>query len=202
MRTLSIIRLPLLTTLATLPACGDPIDAGNENEVITTVGLTFTPEGGGLPLTFELDDRDGDGGDPPTVDTIDLPPDAYTMEVFFENRLEDPAEDITEEVLAEAEEHQIFFTGSAVDGPAAANPGASILHAYADEDSRGLPVGLTSTVTVAAGTGELVVTLRHLPPVDDQPVKTSTLAAEVRDGGFAAIGGTTDARATFPVSVQ
>lgn len=188
--------------LSALAACGDPGDPLNEGEVITTVTLTFTPEGGGTPVIAEFDDPDGDGGDPPVVDAIELTAGTYTLGVGFENRLEDPPEDITVEVADESDAHQIFVTGTAVDGPASDQPGAPLAHAYADSDSNGLPIGLENSVTATAGTGELTVTLRHLPPVNDTAVKTADLAAEVKDGGFAAIGGETDAQVTFMVTVQ
>jgi hypothetical protein len=193
-----------LCTLLFTAACGDPDDHGgdNENEVITTVGLIVTPDGGGAAQTFEFDDPDGDGGDPATIDSVDLTAGAYTVVVYFENRLEDPAEDITEEIMDEADEHQIFLTGTAVDGPATDNAGAPLMHAYDDQDTNGHPIGIASTITAIAGTGDLVVTLRHLPPVGDQPAKTAGLAADVAGGGFAAIGGSSDASVTFPVTVQ
>jgi hypothetical protein len=174
----------------------------NEFEVITTVALTFSPQGGGADLVFSWADPELDGS--PVVDDILLQDaDDYDLAVSFRNELEDPAEDITVEVDAESDQHQVFFTGSAVDGPAADHPGAPIAQAYADTDANGLPVGLSSTiVTAAGGTGSLIVTLRHLPPEDDVPVKRADLAEEVAQGGFEAIGGETDAQVTFPLSVE
>ena len=74
-------------------------------------------------------------------------------------------------------------------------------HAYDDADANGLPIGLLNTVVASSGGGELVVTLRHVPALGDSPVKSAELAATVRDNGFSAIGGTTDAQVTFPVQV-
>jgi hypothetical protein len=197
----------LLVVSLGLAACGGDDDAttdgGNENEVITTVTLTFTPEAGGAPVTASFNDPDGDGGGAPTVDPVVLADGTtYTLAVVFENRLEEPPEDITEEVSDESDEHQIFFTGSAVDGPASDQPGAPLTHAYADEDANGLPIGLESSVVAAAGAGELTVTLRHLPPVNDTAVKTAELAGAVREGGFGSLGGTTDAQVDFMVTVE
>jgi hypothetical protein len=197
--------LCLCASLAPALACGGDDDGGpdeNEPEVITTVGLTFTPMGGGTPMTFEFDDPDGDGGDPPVIDPIELAAGTFTVAVSFENRLEDPPEDITEEVADESDEHQVFFTGSGVDGPASDSAGAPLTHDYDDEDANGLPVGLENTMTAAAGTGDLTVTLRHLPPINDVAVKVSGLAAQVRDGGFSSIGGSTDAQVTFAVTIE
>jgi hypothetical protein len=186
-----------------LLACGhsDDPDHGNESEVITTVVLTFTPEAG-APITAAFDDPDGDGGEAPTIDAIDLTPGNYTLAIAFENRLEDPPEDITLEIEDEDQEHQIFFTGSAVNGPASDNPGAALEHSYEDQDANALPVGLQNSVVASTGSGELIVTLRHLPPVAGASVKTAETSADVRELGFTGIGGSSDAQVTFPVDVQ
>jgi len=203
-RTSTIALLLASSAVSLLAACGDDGDdhGAHELEVITTVILTFTPDGGGAPIVAEFDDPDGDGGDPPVVDPIRLAADTtYAVTVGFENRLENPPEDIGAEVRDEGDEHQVFFTGTAVDGPASDQPAAPLAHAYADVDAEGLPIGLASEVTTQAGTGQLTITLRHLPPINGAATKTAELAAQVRDGGFAAIGGETDAQVTFDVTV-
>lgn len=192
-----------LGALALVTACDDEGHSHNEGEVITSVVLTFTPAGGGATITATFNDPDGDGGAAPTVDPISLARGVtYNTAVRFENRLETPAEDITLEVADESDEHQVFFTGTAVSGPASAQAGAALTHAYADTDVNGLPIGLASTFVAAnAGSGTLVVTLRHLPPVNATAVKTATTATTVRDSGFSAIGGENDANVTFQVTV-
>jgi hypothetical protein len=184
-------------------ACGDPGDGSqNENEVITTVTLSFAPTGGGAAVTAVFDDPDGDGGAAPTVDPIRLTAGTtYALTLQLQNKLESPPEEITDEVRDEGDEHQLFFTGTAVDGPAAAHPGAPLQHAYADTDRAGLPIGLASTITARAGTGTLTITLRHVPPLDGAPVKTAELATRVKDAGIGAIGGDTDAEVSFMVTV-
>lgn len=195
--------LSMFATLAMATACGD--DGGTDpdpSEVITTVTLELVPAGGGATVTASFDDPDGDGGAAPTIDPIALVAGtSYMMAVRFQNRLVEPPEEITDEIRAEAEEHQLFFTGTAVDGPASDHPGAPLTHTYADTDASGLPIGLASTIAATAGTGELTVTLRHLPPINGVPTKTADLAADVRAGGFAAIAGSTDAQVTFQVTV-
>ncbi len=193
-----------LVALSLVTACDDDGHSHNEGEVITTVVLTFTPAGGGTAITATFNDPDGDGGAAPTVDPINLARGVtYNTSVRFENRLETPAEDITLEVADESDEHQVFYTGTAVNGPASAQAGAALTHAYADTDANGLPIGLASTFATAnaAGTGTLVVTLRHMPPVNNTAVKTATTATTVRDSGFSAIGGENDANVTFQVTV-
>jgi hypothetical protein len=184
--------LVLITTLAACGGDGGAIE--NEQEIITTVILTFTPQAGGAPIVAVADDPDGDGGNPETVDPITLPAGIYNLVVAYENRLETPAENITAEIADEATEHQVFFTGPA--------PGTFLTHGYADMDDNGLPIGLANVVQpTGPGVGTLVVTLRHLPPINDVPTKTATLAAEVQAGGLGAIGGDTDRQATFQVTV-
>jgi hypothetical protein len=174
----------------------------SENEVITTVTLTFTPAGGGAPIVASVNDPDGDGGDPPTIQPVMLGAGMFDLGVKFENRKENPPEDITLEIEDEGDHHQVFFTGTAVSGPASNQTGAPLVHSYADTDAKGLPIGLANKVTAARGTGMLTVTLRHMPPINNMVVKSATLADMVRTNGFAGIGGSTDAQVTFPVTVQ
>jgi hypothetical protein len=184
-------------------ACNDVNDPDpvEENEVITTIVLTFTPTAGDA-LEFRWSDPENDGS--PVIDDIALSDaDDYALTVAFLNELEEPAEDLTAEIADEAEEHQVFFTGSAVAGPASDSDGAVITHAYADEDAGGLPVGLDNTITTdAVGEGTLFVTLRHLPEEGGAVVKVDGLAETVRDEGFGAIGGDNDAQVEFPIAVE
>ena len=117
----------------------------------------------------------------------------YTTGVRFQNVLETPPEDITVEVADESDQHQVFFTGTAI--------GAAVTHSYLDMDVNGLPIGLSNRIVAARGTGTLIVTLRHLPPVNGTAIKTADLAAQVQAGGFSAIGGSSDVQVTFMVTV-
>jgi hypothetical protein len=102
---MSKLVLPL-SLLSLLAACGDvknPEEV-NAEEVITTIALTFTPTSGGAALEFAWADPENDGS--PVIDDILLSDaDDYTLTVSFLNELEDPAEDITEEVDAESDQH-------------------------------------------------------------------------------------------------
>ena len=184
-------------------ACDDLGDGSqNENEVITTVALQLAPMGGGAAIDAAFDDADGDGGEPPKVDPINLAAGTtYTLTVRLLNKLEDPPEEITDEVRDEGDEHQLFFTGTAVGGPTD-RPPPPLRHSYGDTDLAGLPIGLTSTVAASSGSGTLTVTLRHLPPIDGAAVKTADLAERVKTGGIGAIGGETDAEVSFAVTVR
>ncbi len=188
--------------LLTLAACGDfNGKTVNPEEVITTVILSFSPTGGGSKVIAEFDDPDGDGGEPPTVQPVNLVAGTtYTLDVQFQNRLPTIPEDITVEVMDEGDLHLLLFTGSAVVGPATSNTTGPLTHAYADMDANGLPIGLTNTVMARTGSGELIVTLRHMPP-EEPPQKASDTVALVKAGGLDAIGGSTDASVTFIVTV-
>lgn len=171
-----------------LAACSDTPNA-NPEELITTVRLTFTPSGGGTAIVAEFDDPDGDGGDAPTVDPVNLAPGSYALAVAFENGLEDPPEDITAEVADEAADHLVLFEGP-----------APLAYTYGDQDPNGLPIGLAGTVVATMGSGNFIVTLRHMPP-ELPPVKDATTVETARTQGLDAIGGATDARVTFFATV-
>jgi hypothetical protein len=198
------VRALLLPVIALVVACSDTSkpEETNEEEVITTVTLTFTPAGGDAAVTASWSDVDGDGT--PTVDGISLSDASdYTLTVAFLNELEDPAEDITTEVAAESDEHQVFLTGTAVSGPASTASGAFLAHTYADADANGLPVGLENTVaTSGTGSGSLIVTLRHLPVEGGVALKTEGLAEQVASDGLGAIPGASDVSVEFAVTVE
>ncbi|MCH9661897.1 MAG: type 1 periplasmic binding fold superfamily protein, partial [Bacteroidetes bacterium] len=105
----------------------------------------------------------------------------YNGTVQFLNETESPAENITTEVVEEADEHQVFYiTGGGLD--AAFN--------YNDTDSQGNPLGVTfTTVASNASSGTLNVTLRH------EPMKPN-------DGTLSDAGGETDVSVTFDLEIQ
>ena len=197
----------LLSALVLVPACGDTSGeddechddgeddhghddhghghgCGNESEVISRVELTFTPDGGGDAVVAAFDDPDGDGGMSGTFDEIELATaTTYTLTIGLTNALEDPPEDITEEIENEAEEHLFIIYGDAVMGPGSTE-GSLVTHAYADVESDyghndvgdDLPVGLVNTITTnEAGEGHFSVMLRHLPELNDNPQKEAGL---------------------------
>ncbi len=173
-----------------ISACGDEGPQNmNEEEIITTLTLTLS---GPSNVTASARDTDGDG----TLDSVDpiaLMAGTYTVEATFMNELEMPAEDITEEIKEEAEEHQVFYTGSAI--------GSALTVTVTDKESDfgsnaaedDLPVGLRTTWTATAGMGMLTVQLQHLPPINEQPQKVA---------GVSQTAGDTDFSATFAVTVQ
>jgi hypothetical protein len=180
-------------------ACGGDGTTTNENEVITTVILKFTPASGSA-VTATFNDPDGDGGAAPTIDPVNLTAGNYTLTVQFQNRLASPQVEITDEVREEQNFHLLLFTGSAVVGPATSNTTGPLTQSYADMDDNGFSVGLTSMIIARSGTGQLIVTLRHMPP-EEPPVKAANTVMLAKTGGIDSIGGSTDAQVTFAVTV-
>lgn len=131
----------------------DDNEPENEQELITTVVLTFTPTAGGTPVVAIAQDLDGDGGNPPTIQDIELEANTdYTLAISFLDESKNPVENITEEVEEESNEHLICLVGS----------GAMPSPTIQDTDDNGDPLGLRSTLkTGAAGNGTLKVTLKH-----------------------------------------
>jgi hypothetical protein len=182
----SIRIITALSLLAILGfSCSDD-DEGpeivNEEEVITTLTITLTPQGGGTSITLQSQDLDGDGPNAPVLTVSGNLEDFTTYEGSIEllNETENPAEDITEEVEEEAEEHQFFYTVS----------GSIDNVSYTDVDGNGNPVGITFLLTTREpGAATLAVTLRH------EPTKPN-------DGTAANAGGETDIAQSFSVTVE
>lgn len=185
MKKLQVLSFAFLSVLITTSCSNDDNPPVNEEELITTVAVTFT--GGGQTITFTSRDLDGNGpNDPVITQTVGNLQNGvtYTGSVSFLNELENPAEDITEEVAEEAEDHQVFYQITN-------NLGT---FAYTDLDADAKPIGLTFNFTANnSGTGDLVVTLKHLP---------NKSANGVASGDITNAGGETDATVTFPLIVQ
>ncbi len=154
----------------------------NEEEVITTLTVTLTPQGGGTAITLQTRDLDGEGPNAPVITVSDnlAAGTTYDGTIVLLNETESPAENITEEVEAEDDEHQFFFT---------VESGLDITTDYSNFDGDGNPLGTEFTLSAgAASSGTFTVTLRH------QPTKPNT--------GLADAGGETDISASFDVVVQ
>jgi len=180
--TIKILSFLFIATL-TFNGCSDDDDAPgvvNEEEVITTVTISLTPQGGGTTITLISDDPDGPDG--PTAPSVTVSGDlaastTYNGSITFFNSIEN--EDITAEVEEEDDEHQVFY---------ASGLGT---FAYGDADGDGNPIGLSFTFTTdAAGVGTLSAILRHEPDKN---------AVGVSDGDITNAGGETDVEVTFDI---
>lgn len=157
----------------------------NEEELITTLTYTLTPAAGGAAVEMKFVDLDGPGGNAPIISGgILMANTVYNATVKIWNESKTPAENITEEVKEEAEDHQFFYSSTLSD----------VVIGYEDTDKNAMPIGVETTVTTGnAGTGKLSVTLRH------EPNKT---AAGVSTGDISNAGGETDIEVTFEIDVQ
>lgn len=179
--------LLLSAAVLTFTACEkDDVEEQNEEEVITTVQLTFVPVGGGATLVYKYDDPDGDGGSAPVADQVVLAPNkTYNVSIQLLNKTVNPAEDLTAEVQGEADAHRLYYEPSS---------GSNITVSNLNNDGNGVPLGTTSTwTTTAAANGTIKVTLRHYagnPPnkAAGDPVNSSKSS--------------TDAEVTFTTSVR
>jgi hypothetical protein len=173
-------------SVALLGACkkdkNDPKDPNDPNpeELITTVILHFTDTAGVAPsATFTFSDPDGPGGNPPVLfeDIVLKANTVYRVDIELLDESKNPVDDITEEVLAEADEHLFCFEVN----------GASITIVRTDTDGT-YELGLESLWTVgAAGSGSVTVILKHQPD-------------GMKDGSCAP--GETDVELEFQVTVQ
>ncbi len=182
-----ILSVFALSALVLFSACSNDDDNTpeevNEEEVITTLLVSLVPDGGGTPILLLSTDLDGDGPTPPVVTVSgNLAADTnYRATASITNETEDPAENITLEVLEEADEHQMFYISSSA---------LNLDTTYLDTDSNGNPLGIV--VNMAAGTastGTLNVVLRHEP---NKP----------NDGSLGDAGGETDISVTFNIVIE
>ena len=154
----------------------------NEEEVITTmtVYLENTADESDVVMMM-TQDLDGDGPNEPVV-TVDGPLSSgsdYIGALGWANEMEDPAENITLEILEEADEHQVFFSASGVD----------IAFEYGDFDSNMNPLGTIFLMTTGdAGSGTVTITLVHEPTKPNDGLDTA--------------GGSIDIQTTFDVVVE
>lgn len=186
MNKISIIRFVItMIVLVNIIACGDndPV-IPNEEELITTVKYTLTPDGGGDDVVLSWIDLDGDGSGN-IVGGILKANSTYTGTISLLNESETPSENITLEVEEEAEDHQFFFEVES-------SLNATI--SYDDSDANNNPIGImTKLSTGDASIGSIELILRH------QPDKS---AANVKAGDKTNAGGSTDVEISLSVVIQ
>jgi hypothetical protein len=123
---------------------------------------------------------DGPGGTAPVITgSLALRANTtYTGTITLLDKTKNPAENITDEVAKEKEDHLFFYTPT---------PAALLAVTRTDRDANNREVGLTTRVaTAAAGTGNLQIVLRHQPGTKNGTATT----------------GDVDVDATVPVTVQ
>ena len=181
---MKFFKYALLASTLIFASCSDDDDNTpdpvNEEEVITT--LTVTLDSGSDTVVMQYQDLDGDGPDAATV-TVSGPLSdntSYNGSIVLLNETESPAENVTEEIEEEDDEHQFFYTvGSGLD----------VDTEYANFDGDGNPLGTMFVLnTGIPSSGGLTFTLRH------EPNKPNT--------GLENAGGSTDIEVTFDVTVE
>ncbi len=161
----------------------------NEEEVITTMTVTLTAGSNVVRLTsFDEDGADGPKAPEVTVAGNLAANTTYTGTVLLENETESPKENVNEEIEAEADEHQFFYE-------VAAGLNATISYTdterdYKETGSTTNPVGIAfQLVTGEASTGNLTVTLRHMPK-------------KPNNGSLSDAGGDTDIAQAFALTIE
>ena len=104
---------------------------------------------------------------------------SYSGSIQWLNEMEDPAEDITEEILEEDDEHQVFFSAA----------GVGMEFVYMDFDGNGNPLGTQFVLApLGTGSGSVTITLVHEPTKPNDGLDTA--------------GGEIDIQTTFSVTVE
>ena len=134
----------------------------NEEELITTVRLNFM-DSSGVTTSFEFNDPDGEGGDAPVIETINLAKGKiYNLSTEFLDA-SDPndVEDITAEIRDEDDEHIVCYEPKDVNG---------LSITIVDTDGTydvGLSAVVLTTDSASSSNGTLKVTLKHQPGLKD-----------------------------------
>ncbi len=166
----------------------------NDQEVITDLILTFvevnqtlTPIG--TPFSVKASDPEGiEVGNEPLVETINLETGkSYVMTIQVLNSIS--GEDITEEILEEADEHQFYFLGTLF-----ANNSIALL--YLDPSGKMLGQKNILSTSNSPSTGDWRVVLRH--DLDKSFPRSTNPHWE----DFVQAGGETDLDITFPVVIN
>jgi hypothetical protein len=156
-------------------------EKSNPNEVITTVLLRLTPAGGGTPINATWKQLDPSGATAPDTSQAILnllANKSYTAQLFILDESVSPADTSSEEVLAEANDHRIFYqptnTNQILEIPGTPNNASGSLLNLAisivdfDTNTPALELGLRSIFsTGSVSSGRLRVVLRHQPGVKD-----------------------------------
>jgi hypothetical protein len=168
----------LLALLASTTLYSCKKDPANEEEIITTVKLTATDALGNVK-TATFADPDGDGGGNPTkFDSLILDKNkVYQTTISVLNESVNPVQDITTEIVKEANDHQFYITTTSA--------GTTIT--TIDLDGNGLPLGPKfSITTTTVSDGRLQVVLKHKPGTKKagDAVSVGDTDIELPNGGF------------------
>ncbi len=170
----------LVIATVVLTGCKKKVeDKANEQELITTVELTFSnPD---TTFVVQYEDLDGAGGNAPIIAPINLKANKnYNVNLKLLDKTKTPAENISDAVKAEGTDHQFFYVAN----------NANLVVKTTDVDANNNPLGLTSTwATTNASTGTITITLKHQPKI------------KLASPGSIALGDT-DVEAAFTVTIK
>lgn len=157
----------------------------NEEEIITSLNLVLTPDGGGESISMQFSDLDGDGGNEPIIVGGTLEANQkYSSTIELLNESNTPTINITDEVAEEALDHQFFYQSNVT----------GLVLEYDDQDADGNPIGIKTKISTGdSAMGTITIILRH------KPMK---MATNVSNGDISNAGGETDIEVTLPIDVQ
>ena len=196
----NLLKLPLfllaVLSMGFASCMSEDPEKENEGEVITDVTLNFQEVDAsnnpiGAIFSFKASDSQGIAvGSTPTVQTINLTKGKkYLMTIEVLNAIEN--EDITQEIVEEAAEHQFYFLGSAF---------SSNILSIAYADAGGIALGLRNFLTVSSSPGTNNTTMRVVLRHDLN--KSFTGANNPNFENFVQAGGETDLDITFPIVIN
>lgn len=181
MKNITILLLALL--FVTASCSKEEVEPGDDNELITTVKLSFKSPTG-VVKSFYWRDKQGDGV-MDSVDPIILEKNGtYELSVSLLDETKNPFFDISEEIEEEADVHLFVYK---------VTPTGLVNVQIKDLDKNGLPIGLIADIRsqYVPGNGKFQVMLKHQPPINGKAVKSG-----------AEEGGSTDVDVEFPISIQ
>lgn len=180
----TLFSFAIATILFSSCSSSDDSHPVNEEELITNVSIVFnsTTSQDQVILTFE--DLDGDGPNAPVYNSTG----SFDVNQIYDAQISvsNPQENITEEILEEADDHQFFYF---------ATDGFLADFEYKDLDNSDLPIGLEFQLKPSniSQDGKFSLILRHLP---------NKSGVGVSQGNISNAGGSTDLNIQFPVTVR
>ncbi len=148
----------------------------NDEEEITRVVIKVS--NGTTVNNYQFNSLTNDGADEIMLSANTT----YTVEAEFWNDEESPAENVTEEILQEADEHLVCFEPTGI---------GSLTILATDQDSNGLEIGLQSSWQAGvAGSGSVLVKLKHQPDLKNTLSQVNCSLGE------------SDVEVTFPVRIE
>ncbi len=177
---ISLLTLALLASLSLIQQGCEHSHDEDKHGNITTLQVILTD--GSTTISAKAVDLDGDGGNPPVIDTLTLPAGrSFTGRIELIDESVNPPVSRTGEIERDADTHLFRFT---VLGGAQGR----VIVSNLNTDSKGQPFGMRFNLQVTSGgaaNGELRILLEHHD--------TGDKGAGIFD---------TDIEATFPVVIQ